>query len=259
MKINSYDKLKEYVKAMNTREITLLIIKSRGGLGKTYTTESQIPERDRLTFKGHATPLSVYLDVYENPTKIILFDDVDSLLDNKSMVAIMKQLCEVKQDKDVFYNTSASRRGKPVPPSFKSNNQVILLCNDIKDWGEDMKAVLTRGFFIDFEPSNIEIFEQLKKFAKDKVILNFLENRLKFIHNFNFRIYSKAEQLKNAGLDWKNWIDKEHKVNSEEAIMYEVMKLPLVERNEDWKRRTGKSVRSLQRMIRNKKDVEVEE
>ena len=141
---------------------------------------------------------------------------------------------------------------QPDKQSFMSRNKICLLVNDIKRIGHNMQALLTRGFYIDFCPSNQEIMNKLKEFATDTEIISFIEANKNQIRDFNLRVYTRSIELKNAGIDWKNWILKEFCIGKEEMILQQIKDLPAKERNEIWEAETGKSIRSLQRRIKNK-------
>ena len=247
MKINTYRELKEYLRAFNEGEINLLIIESKGGLGKSHLTESII--NDCLSFKGHATPLSIYMKLLKNPLKKVVFDDVDTLLNNKTSVALLKQICETKKNKQISYNTSLSNI-QDFEPEFRSNNRVLLLTNDTKRLGRNIKALLTRSIFIDFRPSHSEILNQLKEFAKDDEVYSYLKAKSQEIRDLNFRIYHKCVELKNCGIDWMNYLSSEYSLNSDMDLIRKIIHLPVKERNSIWIRETETSVQTLRKAIR---------
>lgn len=251
--VKKYKELHTMVNAMLLREITLLIIQSRGGLGKTYITRKALTqeEDEPLLFTGHATPLSVYMNIMEHPHKIVIFDDVDTLWKNKTMIALMKQIADVNEDRIVSYTTSVKYDGKRVPRSFVCNSSVVLLCNDINSAGEDMKAVLTRGFFLNFNPSNEEVMGSLQKFADDKQVLEEFMRLLPHIEHLNFRMYEKAVQLKNSGLDWIDWTRKEYLKNDIFKLLLELKDIKDQQQAYKlWRARTGKSIRAYQKELK---------
>lgn len=241
--INTYEQIPPFIKGVMKREIDLLVIESRGGLGKTYTVTQSPDEHDKdqlLIFSGHVTPLAVYMQLYENPNKVVVFDDVDAMLNNKSMVAILKQVCIIGQDKTISYTSSATYQGKPIPREFTSNNKVIVLCNNIKSGGRDMQALLSRGYYLNFNPSNQEVHKQLKTFAEDKEVLDYLESHLSNIPEYNFRIYQKAETLKTLGMDWQYLINQEYGISDDERIMQELKQYAPEQAEKEFMKQTGK-------------------
>ncbi len=249
MIITTYDKLKQYADAFATNQISLLVIRGIGGIGKTHIINESV-HGDSSFFNGHATPLSIYLRLMKKPDQRVIFDDVDSLVTNKVAVALLKQVCETKKDKKVRYDTTHKVSDAPIDNSFVSNNKVCLLCNDFKRIGRNIKALLTRGIYIDFRPSKQEIMRVMKKFdGLDKQIYNFLDEHKDKIGDLNFRTYFKCVELKNAGIDWRDYLVGEFQIQREIELALQLMDLPKDKRNERWVIETGKSVRTLQRII----------
>jgi hypothetical protein len=186
----------------------------------------------------------------KSPEKLVIFDDVDSLLANKTSLALLKQVCEIEDDKTVRYDTTQQINKDAVEPSFVSNNKVCLLCNDIKRVGRHMKALLTRGIYIDFQPTNAEILAVMRTFPDlDMDIFSYLENHTTEIHELNQRIYFKCVELKKAGIDWQGYLKGEFKISKEMELAIQLSDLPLPERNARWEAETGKTARTLQRLL----------
>jgi len=249
--VRDYKTLNEYAKAFSEGYISLLIVKGEGGLGKTYTIQKAMGENKNMMFNGHATPLSIYLKLFNDRTSPVIFDDVDSLLGNKINISLLKQLCEGNKVKEVMYNTTFKMGGNPIPNSIKCTNKVCLLCNDIKKFGKNMKALLTRAVYIEFVPTKEEVMTMLQSFKElDEEIYSFIETNLGNLTHINFRLYMKAVELKNAKLDWIEYLNGELSKNLELELIMEIMDMPKKERNQVWKDKTGRHVRTLQRKIK---------
>ena len=250
--IKEFHQIKPFVQGVMHREIDLLVIESRGGLGKTHTVINSVDEEtreDMLVFNGHVTPLAVYMKLYNNFNKVVVFDDVDAMLKNKSMVAILKQVCIIGHDKTIGYTSSATFEGKPIPSQFTSNNKVIILCNNISSGGEDMKALLSRGYYLHFNPTPRTTHEQLKTFAKDKEVLGYLEKHLHTIKDYNFRIYEKAETLKRLGMDWQYLINQEYNISNTELLIQQLKQYAPQHAEREFMRETGKPTSEYYKII----------
>ena len=251
MILTTYDTLKQYTDAFGDGRISLLVIKGRGATGKSHIVANSVEDSDCLQFNGHATPLSIYLGLHDSPDSLVVFDDVDSLINNKITVSLLKQICEMNKKKTIRYNTTYRIGEGGIPSSFISTNKVCLICNDFKRVGKNIRALLTRAIFIDFWPTNQEILNQLKGFKDlDLEIFSYLKANSKTIGSIHFRIYIKCKELKNADLDWKDYLSKEYKINELDRIASELIDLPVKERDDAWVKATGKSVRCLQRRLR---------
>lgn len=207
--LKTYKELTDYVSAFGKKQLNLLIICSRGGLGKTFMTEEALIEHAPLIFTGHATPLGIYKELQERNVEdkefITIFDDVDALLANKTNVALLKQVCDTREEKIIKY-TSSSPLMKDTPSSFETSCKVLMLVNDIKTEDRNLNALLTRGHLINFNPPDTEILRHISTFAEDKPIINFIKKYAPFSKSLNLRIYKRAYELKASGLDWQKTV-----------------------------------------------------
>ena len=252
-KITTYKELYKFVENTRDRNIGFLVIVSRGGLGKSQIIKKNTYKDATLMFKGHITPMELYMQIYKHKNHLIVFDDVDELTNNKTTVSILKQLCDTDPIKTLYYGTSATYEGMKVPPSFDTKNNVIIITNDLKSKSnKNLNAVWTRAIIVEFEPIKSDIISMIREWADDEEILKFLEET--DIKNLNARHYTRALDLKNSGIDWKNGLLQESNLESEpnyKDIARDVMLITNTEeRNTKWLLKTGLSVRTLQRYIK---------
>jgi hypothetical protein len=209
--IKTYNDLQKHICAFSKRKMNLLFILSRGGLGKTTLVEEALIKDDPLIFKGHITPLHLYKQIYlkneEEKNFLLLLDDVDSLLSNKINITLLKQICETKENKEIYYN-STTPLIKDIKPKFETSCKVIVLLNDIETFSENnsLKALLTRAHLIYFDPTPGEIINYMQSYAKDKNILDFIEKYSQFSNTLSLRTYEKAKELKESKLNWQDEI-----------------------------------------------------
>ena len=248
MDITTYSEFSEWIGAFDSRTISLFLIKGSAGIGKTYMVEEALRHADPVIFKGHATPLSIYQTLWKHPDSIVIFDDVDELLENKINVSLLKQICEAKEEKTVYYSTTI----KGIEPSFVSRNKVVLICNDIRVLSTNMSAVMDRAILIEFVPDKMEILKQLKTFALDFDVLKFLEDNINSIR-LTFRSYTKGASINASNQDYQKYLKSEFEEDKLVQLMEEIRYLPKKERNIIWLEKSGRTIRTLQRMIKNDK------
>lgn len=251
MIIKTYDELSQYVEAFNQGHINFLVVESRGGLGKSYTTRRALNSFKLIA--GHTTPYSLFNTAKNNSTSTLLFDDVDALLDNKTNVALLKQITDTTTPKQVTWNTTrqVGGRRKESNQQFESHNRCVLLSNDVKESNNNLKALATRAVTIVFEPSRDEILQQAKQFVDDEII-NHIECT-EFVNNdLNFRLMKKAEQLKESGIDWIKYLNEE--LGSPRSLVKQLRKrqnrepeLSTTQIIEEFKAKTGLSERTFYR------------
>ncbi len=228
--LKTYKELTDYIDAFGKKNMSLLIIVSKGGLGKTTLSENVLIKQDPVVFKGHVTPLAMYKELFfrsqEEKDFITIFDDVDALLGSKTNVALLKQLCETRENKTIRYSsTSHILRG--IPSDFEVSCKVLMMLNDVETLraNQSLKALLTRAHLIYFEPSDSEVLSYLKTFSKDNQIINFLTKYVPFSENMNFRVYERAAELKKAKLNWKDEIINSLKIDSKLFELHSLMEL----------------------------------
>lgn len=205
-KITTYTQFESYIKAFEKKKLNLLVMVSKGGLGKTYLVEETLIEQAPLIITGHITPLKLYKEVYEKTQEekdfILVFDDVDALFQNKDVVALLKQLADTREEKIIRY-FSTSPLLDDLPSSFETSCKVIILMNTLLVKDLNIQALMSRAHLLLFEPSNMEILKYMKTWATDKVIIDFIKKFAPFSKELNLRTYMQAIELKESGLDWK--------------------------------------------------------
>jgi hypothetical protein len=179
-----------------------ILVVGDGGLGKSYAVK-EIP--DVLRFDGHMTPFRAFQLGYQQPHYNIIWDDMDDIFKNKQMVKLLKQFCELDNPKHINFGTTRQHEAEENYP-FYGYNMVIM--NDIRKVGKNLKALLTRFLIVKFVPSRVEVLRQLKEFATERDILDEMKTWMQYIRDFNFRVYVHLERLKKASMNWKGYFYK---------------------------------------------------
>jgi hypothetical protein len=127
---------------------------------------------------------------------------------NKTNVALLKQLCDTREDKTIKYFTTSPIL-KNTAVEFTTSCKVLMLMNDLKTDDKNLDALLTRAHLIYFNPSDIEVINYLRTFGNDEEILDFIQRFAPFSKTLNLRVYARALELKESNLDWKQEIISE--------------------------------------------------
>jgi len=225
--IKTYNEYREYMSAFKMKKLNLLTVVSRGGLGKTFIAEDELMMEAPLVCTGHVTPMALYKALYERTKEekdvIVIFDDVDGLMQNKTNVALLKQICDTRETKTVKYFTSSGMLAD-VPREFETNCKVLMLMNDVSPEDNNLRALMTRSHLVNFVPDDIEILDNMKTFGKDKEILEFIGVYAPFSTALNLRCYVRAAELKASGLDWKLSIVNDLKVDARLLEIHKLLK-----------------------------------
>lgn len=205
----------------------------------SHTVRDTLP-KNILRFQAHATPASIIKRLYENRDSIILIDDVDGIIQNTQVKSLLKQLCELKVEKDIFWDSTSPIFEDMVFP-FHGTWRVIVCLNNFKRMDDDLKAVMTRGIYLSFTPTNEEIYNDLSKWFTDEEILQYLYELRNMSKNFNFRIPEKCLMRKQAGQKWKRYMFSELRLDDKLRHIHDI-KLNNFKGEyaiTEWKKRTG--------------------
>jgi len=206
--IKEYDELRSYIRAFRKRHIGLLIIVSRAGLGKTSLVEEELEIEAPLLLNSHVTPLAFYKllaeKTYEDQDLLIIIDEAEMMFSNPKLKTMLKLLCDTRKEKSIKYDsTTPLLRG--LPPEIHTRAKVVMLINTLEPKDEHIKAIMSRGHLISFQPSDAEIFNYLNQsiWADDKEVIKFIKGYSNLSKSMSLRTYVKAIESKKSNLDWK--------------------------------------------------------
>ena len=246
--VKTYDELRKYVVAFRRKHIGLLIIVSRAGLGKTSITEEELEVEAPLTFNSHITPLSFYQTLAERVGEekdcLIVVDEAEMLFRDAKIKTMLKILCDTRKEKTVKY-MSTTPLLKGLPKEVATEAKVIMLINTLTPNDEDIKAIMSRGHLIRFEPSDNEIINYLvnSKWANDKEIRDFIRGYASLSRSLSLRTYVKAVESKKSHLDWESEVITELELDPRLLTIRRLLKSIKNEsdRVKEWEKQTGDS------------------
>ena len=219
--IKTYDELGKYVRAFRRKHIGLLIIVSRAGLGKTSLVEEELEVEAPLVFNSHVTPLSFYQALAERTGEerdcLIVIDEAEMMFQNTKLKTMLKLLCDTRKEKVIKY-MSTTPLLKGLPKEIISEAKVVMLINTLSPSDESIKAIMSRGHTINFEPPDSEIFNYLNTglWADDKDIISFIKGYAPLSRSLTLRTYIKAVESKKSKLDWEaeiiNELELDHRL-----------------------------------------------
>ena len=187
--------------------MNMLVIHSRGGLGKSETTRAAMQDRKAVWIGGHVTPLKLYELLYNGIDQPVVFEEIDGLLGNPLHVGMLKELCETRSPKRITWS-STDRRALEIDGgrgSFETRSTVLILCNSFDKLNENVGALQTRATVVRFVPGAEEIVTRIRTFAPDAEVVTFLEAYCDCLPDLNLRTYGKLVEMKQAGLDWQRY------------------------------------------------------
>lgn len=213
--------IRDYVDVLLNSDVHLFILVGPPGIGKSsevlkHIQEMGLVENVHFAYEtGYLTPLAVFrslarIRMLEGP-KLIIYDDVDSILKNKVSVGILKgALADVRGVRTVSYQSTTS---KEKDQSFIFDGKCILILNDIAK-NDAIKPFLDRGIFYNVELKKGELEEYIEHHLpimypnlnnEDRLDV---WNKIKVfieLENFSFRTVKRAfAMFKNNKKEWLN-------------------------------------------------------
>lgn len=157
-----------------------LLVTGMPGLGKTHVVKNTLTELgltesvDFVHFKGRATAAGMFITLYENSDKIIVFDDCDSIFRDVDAVNILKGALDSYECRKISYITSKPLKdefGAEIPRHFEFTGQIIFISNISQSNMDD--AIKSRSFVADISMNVDQMFQRIES------LINKIEPRVK--------------------------------------------------------------------------------
>src|SRR5271157_35626 len=127
MIVTKYSDLVFFVNMFKNGNADLLIIESKGGLGKSSLIESVMAEERYLSILAHITPMQLFILGYEYRNCPLIIDDVDGLLNNDETISLLKMFCETAETKDIAWLTTHNLLGQQgIPQRYETKSKVCI-------------------------------------------------------------------------------------------------------------------------------------
>jgi hypothetical protein len=128
-----------------------LIVLGEGGLGKSYSVtqtikSNDLEDMDYVFFKGYSTARGLYNTLFDNNGKLIIFDDCDSVLDDKVAVNILKSALDSYEKRTISWMSKLNKNDE-YPQHFDFTGRIIFISNKAKEKIDE--AILTRSLTVD--------------------------------------------------------------------------------------------------------------
>jgi hypothetical protein len=191
-----------------------LVITGQGGLGKTHSVTKTIEENELsddqfVFFKGYSTARGLYNALYDNNGKLIVFDDCDSILEDKVAINILKSALDSYDKRTLTWMAKMSKNDE-YPQQFDFTGRIIFISNKSKNSID--QAILSRSLTVDLTMSSDEKIERMS-FVLDRILpeyeLEVKQEALEFLSenktndNINFRTLIMISKIRKAFSD--NW------------------------------------------------------
>lgn len=132
-------------------ETPSLIVTGEGGLGKTHAITQAIQTSDLCSddyvfIKGYSTARGLYNALYDNNSRLIIYDDCDSILEDKVALNILKSALDSYEKRTISWAARMNRNDE-YPQQFDFTGRIIFISNKSKESMNE--ALLTRSLTVD--------------------------------------------------------------------------------------------------------------
>ena len=205
-KFNFLDSLTTMV--VNNTTPSILVVGS-GGLGKTHSVtatiqDNNLEEKDYLFIKGYSTARGLYNTLYDNNGKLIIFDDCDSVLEDKVAVNILKSALDSYETRIISWSARMNKNDV-YPQSFNFTGRIIFISN--KDKAKIDGAILSRSLTVDLSMTPDEKIQRMEYILPNILPdyeLEVKKDALKFLSdnkesdNLNLRTLIMVSKIRNS-------------------------------------------------------------
>ena len=237
MIVRTYKDLEFYVNMFRDGNSELLVIVGDGGIGKSRIVDDIMKDIEHVKILSHITPMSLFITGYTHANIPIIFDDVDTLLNNKECVALLKQFCETSQTKEIQWTTTSKiLEIAGIPSRYETKTQACIIGNDFRKLNKMVGALIDRGFLINFQPTVSEILskiDEIKNNMNNGLTVHEMDEVFELIQKFakfgnvTLRTFIKGNQLYkqcNGNDGWEERLLAEMEIESKLQIIDRLLK-----------------------------------
>jgi hypothetical protein len=202
LRLTTYERLAEYLRAFAEGHFHLMILVGAGGLAKSRSVRAVLGDK-ACWIEGNATPFGMYAKLYRHRDEFVVIDDVDALYADRSGVRLLKCLCQTEEEKAVAWHSDArSLERQRIPREFTTKSRVVIISNDWQMLNKNVAALQDRGHVLLFQPSAAEVHQKAGMWFDDEEIYEWFAKNLHRVREPSLRHYVRAKELKAAGMDW---------------------------------------------------------
>lgn len=147
-----------------------LVLTGMAGVGKTHLVKETLKgmglteSTDFVHFKGRSTAAGLFITLYNNSNKIVIFDDCDSVFKDDDAVNILKAALDSYDTRRISYISSKPLKdewGNPLPAHFEFTGKVIFISNINQSKLDE--AIRSRSFVADITMNTTQMFQRMEQ------------------------------------------------------------------------------------------------
>jgi hypothetical protein len=147
-----------------------LVVTGGPGNGKSHTIiktiqDNGLTESDNyVVFKGYSTARGLYNTLYDHNGKLIVFDDCDSVLEDKTSLNILKSALDSYDKRTISWMAKLGKSDE-YPNQFDFTGRIIFISNKDKEDMDD--AILSRSLSVDLSMTGDEKIQRMSHVLRD--------------------------------------------------------------------------------------------
>jgi hypothetical protein len=248
--VTTFAEYEKIADAFFAGHFSLLILVGRPGLSKSWEFEQRIKAKKKgLLIRGNASPFKVYQHIYAHRNQDLIFDDSELLWGSNEGRVLLRQVTEMKEEKEVSWEKHSPILDKErIPHHFSTKSKVTMVCNTLRfGHADEYKAICDRGHLIFFDPPAVEVHRYCKcwfaaKGPNTPDVYGYIGDRLDYLPDLSFRTYLKVLEAKRAGRNWRRTLET-YMIKPDQRLIVdlEASGKPVEECVAEWCKKTGKS------------------
>lgn len=165
-----FEDLKNYVNMVIDKTQPSLVLTGTPGVGKTFLVTKELKEhklekgKDYVHIKGRSTAAGMFISLWQNKDKIVVFDDCDSIFGSEDAVNILSGALDSYEEREISWLVGRplkSPTGEQIPSTFTFTGAVIFISNLPQKKIEG--KLKSRSFVLEVALSQEDMIKRMKK------------------------------------------------------------------------------------------------
>ena len=155
-----FEDLRTYIKLVIKGDQPALLITGSPGIGKSFIVNDEIKKanfvkgKDWVKVKGKSSAAAMYISLFKNNGKLIIYDDCDSIFEDEDGVNTLKgALDSAEEEREITWGSAKPIKdpetGKQIPSTFLFSGRVIFISNIALKNFKKIGAIKSRSFVLE--------------------------------------------------------------------------------------------------------------
>lgn len=223
--IRTYEELEQRVNAFSQTKLPLLVLHGPPGTSKSTSVHKVFPKGPTARWvNGTTTAFGLFQELQRHRNLPFVLDDVDDAFRDKSLIRLMKQVCQTDAVRRLSWITNANKATTSEDGedgrSFETSSRIILILNDWQKANRHVGAVGDRAWELEFLPTPQEIHRFVGSWRHQALdedgmptvadqVYEYIGERLDAVSDTSIRQYILATQGLRVGVDWRKDLESE--------------------------------------------------